>query len=30
MPANTVLVAGQTATLIVHPGGHGDALAGSR
>jgi len=27
MPAGTVLVAGQTATLIVHPGGHGDVLA---
>ena len=30
MPAGTVLVAGQTATLIVRPGGHGDALAQSR
>jgi multidrug resistance efflux pump len=30
MPPGTVLVAGQTATLIVHPGGHGDALATSR
>ncbi|GLQ93707.1 HlyD family secretion protein [Dyella acidisoli] len=27
MPAGTVLVAGQTATLVVQPGGHGDALA---
>lgn len=27
MPVGTVLVAGQTATLIVHPGGRGDALA---
>ncbi|GGA37872.1 biotin/lipoyl-binding protein [Dyella nitratireducens] len=30
MPAGTVLVAGQTATLVVQPGGHGDALAESR
>jgi len=30
MPAGIVLVAGQTATLVVHPGGHGDALAVSR
>lgn len=30
MPADTVLVAGQTATLIVRPGGHGDALATAR
>jgi multidrug resistance efflux pump len=30
MPEGTVLVAGQTATLIVHPGGHDDALAESR
>ena len=30
MPAGTVLVAGQTATLVVQPGGHGDALAERR
>ncbi|RUL71883.1 biotin/lipoyl-binding protein [Dyella choica] len=30
MPAGTVLVAGQTATLIVQPGGRGDAMAQSR
>jgi multidrug resistance efflux pump len=30
MPADAVLVAGQTATLVVQPGGHGDVLARSR
>ena len=30
MPAGTVLVAGQTATLIVHPSGDGDAAAAQR
>jgi multidrug resistance efflux pump len=30
LPPGTVLVAGQTATLVVHPGGRGDALAASR